>query len=831
MKPESWQRLESIFFRAIELAPEARGAFLDEACGEDPTLRAEVEAVFAAHRAAGGTDHPERLILPVHRPDASGDLVGTTVGPYLIEALVGRGGMGEVYRAARMDGQYRRQVAIKVVRSTRVSSDLLKRFRLERQILARLEHPNIATMLDGGLTGSGQPYLVMQYVDGRPITQYADQHHLPVDERLRLFRTVCETVQFAHANLVVHRDLKPSNIMVTEDGQVRLLDFGIAKLLDATEFDETVPTTGDLLLLTPEHAAPEQFLGGPVTIATDVYALGVLLYELLTGVRPFQSLSPLELHHAVCELEPTRPSAVRTEPSQDAARARELRGDLDYMVLMALRKDPARRYASAGQFAEDINRYLSGRPVIARADTLGYRTRKFVTRNRFGVTALAAAALLLMGAAVVTAWQSRLRAVALVQAEAERTRATRLGEFMVGVFDANDPNETRGRTITARELLDRAAARLQAELSEEPLLRADLEFAVGRAYTTLGLATTSAEVFERVLAGRRAELPPDHPDIARALEWLARARFYQGKLPEAAGLVREALARKERSLGPSHPDLVTPLTMIARIGNILDTQDTAGTSLPMLERALAILRSQPKPDPRELANVLRTLGNFSTSRQEGDKALAYFREAIAAARSGLDPSHPFLFNLYEDLANGFRVFGQLDSATAIHRWLLGERERVFGSEHPDVAFSFHNLATSLMEQARIEEAIPLFQRAIAIREKVGGPNHYLVGYSLSIMGSAIARGQRDTAGAERTLTRAAAILARSLGAQNGHTRDALVDLAWVRVASGKIDGALDALEGAAAGGYQIPGDHPALARLRKQPRFRALIAQQAAAAH
>jgi tetratricopeptide (TPR) repeat protein/tRNA A-37 threonylcarbamoyl transferase component Bud32 len=827
MNPESWLRLESIFFRAVELPPEDRGAFLDQACADDPTLRAEVDAVLAAHRAAGGTDQLDRLISPAPLPEPLGAPVGTMLGPYLIEELVGRGGMGDVYRASRMDGQYRRQVAIKLVRPTRVSADLLRRFRLERQILARLEHPNIATLLDGGLTASGQPYLVMPYVDGLPITRYADQHRLGLVERLRLFKIVCAAVQFAHANLIVHRDLKPSNILVTGDGQPLLLDFGIAKLLDPSDFDLTVPTTGDLLMLTPEHAAPEQFLGGPVTTATDVYALGTLLYELLTGVRPFHSVAPLDLPRAVRELEPTRPSAVLAASSQEAARARELRGDLDHMVLMALRKDPARRYASAGQFAEDVNRYLSGRPVIARADTLGYRARKFVIRNRFGVAGVAAAALLLMGAAVVTAWQSRLRAVALVQAEAQRTRSTRLAEFLVGVFDSNDPNETRGRTITARELLDRAAERLRGELAEEPLLRADLEFAVGRAYSTLGLATTSAEVFERVLAERRAELAPNDPDVAEAVEWLGRARAYQGRLPEAASLGREALALKEQSLGPSDPKLVATLTLIARVGNILDPRDTSGTTLPLLQRALTILRAQPEPNQRELANVLRTLGGLSATRGEGDKALGYDREAITAARKVLDPSHPFLYNLYEDLATAFRVSGQVDSAIAIHRWLLGERERVFGPEHPDVAFSLHNLATNLSLMHRYAEAIPLYQRAIAIREKVGGANHYLVGHSLAGLGGAMA-GAGDLAGAERVLVRAVDILTKALGAGNLHTRNALVTLASTRVANGKIDGALAALEAAAAAGYPLREDDPRFTRLRRLRRFQAIAVRPSA---
>lgn len=518
MTPEYWLRLESIFLRAADMAPEDRGVFLAESCGDDPDLKAEIEAMLGEHQKAGTKDRPDRLIA-LTRLNATQDLTGSTVGAYQIEALVGRGGMGEVYRASRLGGAPG-QVAVKVVPSTLASSDVVRRFRLERQILARLQHPNIVTLLDGGITLGGQPYLVMRYVDGIPITKYAEQHRLPVADRLRLFDITCEAVQFAHTNLIVHRDLKPSNILVTAEGQVRLLDFGIAKLLDVTTFDLTAPTTGERRLLTPEHAAPEQFAGQPVTTATDVYALGVLLYQLLTGVRPFADVPSLELPQAVCEREPVPPSQAAGASEKTAGLWQELRGDLDHIVLMALRKEPTRRYASAGQLAEDIRRYLAGRPVIARADTFGYRTRKFVARNRVPLAGVALLGILLLGAAGVTIRQSRLRADALIQAEAERTRATRLASFMVGVFDANDPNESRGRTVTARALLDRAANQLAYESSIDPTLRAHMEVALGRAYGNLGLPEQAAAQLHLALEGH-SEKGPGDPDLAKALAKLA----------------------------------------------------------------------------------------------------------------------------------------------------------------------------------------------------------------------------------------------------------------------------------------------------------------------
>ncbi|MGH7574939.1 MAG: serine/threonine-protein kinase, partial [Longimicrobiales bacterium] len=397
MNPHRWQRLEAVFFGALETPAEERRAYLDRVCADDAELRAEVEAVLAAHAVAGGPDPVWLAAVTMGAASESADaLIGTRIGAHRLDERIGHGGMGVVYRAHRVDEQYQREVAIKLVRSGLDADEMTRRFRVERQILANLQHPNIATLLEGGITEDGQPYLVMPYVRGVPITTYAETHALTVRDRLRLFRTVCNAVQYAHANLVVHRDLKPSNILVTDDGDVRLLDFGIAKLLAPETAGVTAVLTTDAFLLTPEHAAPEQLQRRPVTTATDVYALGVLLYELLTGVRPFRSASQVDLYRAICEHDPTRPSAISPQ----------LPGDLDPIVLMALRKDPTRRYASAGQLAEDVTRFLEGRPVLARPDSIRYRARRFIGRNRTAVSLAGAAALSLVAGLIGTASQA-----------------------------------------------------------------------------------------------------------------------------------------------------------------------------------------------------------------------------------------------------------------------------------------------------------------------------------------------------------------------------------------------------------------------------------------
>ena len=393
MDAQRWGKIESLFFTAIELNPRERAAFLEAACDGDISLREELEAMLAADEDSMAFALESKFFSEESlKPDPS-KLIGMHIGPYRVEQIIGEGGMGTVYLAERDDEQFNQKVALKLVRPGYHSAELYRRFRIERQILARLTHPNITRLLDGGITPDGQPYLVMQYVEGRPITAFCDEQSLSIGERLSLFRTVCAAVHHAHRNLVVHRDLKPSNILVTDDGVVKLLDFGIAKLLEPELYVSKVVTQSQMRLMTPEYAAPEQVRGDTITTATDIYALGVLLYELLSGRRPYRLTSRIqaEIERIICEEDPQRPSTaltagaqrttVTTDPTAEVlSRARRtgvsrlkkmLQGDLDNIVMMALRKEPDRRYNSAKQLAEDISSYLSGRPVDARSNTAG----------------------------------------------------------------------------------------------------------------------------------------------------------------------------------------------------------------------------------------------------------------------------------------------------------------------------------------------------------------------------------------------------------------------------------------------------------------------------
>lgn len=447
MTPQRWQRVRELVESVLELPPRERPAYLDGACTADRSLRAEVDTLLRAHADAGTSwDRPVfdlRRQVQENQPEADEPLP-EAIGPYRVLKPLGYGGMGRVYLAERT-GSYRQRVAVKVLKPGLDSRELVRRFRSERQILAQLEHPYIAKILDGG-SSEGRPFIVMELVDGLPIDRYCDEHRLGVTARLELMRKVCDAVRFAHRNLVVHRDLKPANILITAAGDPKLLDFGIAKLLRPETFPHTVlPTTPGLIPMTPDYASPEQVRGEPITTASDVYALGVLLYELLTGHSPYLLAhhEPAAVARAVCEQQPRRPSSVvirRHGASHSGGEAQRLRlylrGDLDTIVLMALRKEPRRRYASVEQLADDLDRHLTGRPVHARPDTVGYRTRKFLSRHSWGVS-LAAATL-----AVPVAFTG----VLLVQRKKilrQRNHAQEVARLLVHLFEMSDLNRTR----------------------------------------------------------------------------------------------------------------------------------------------------------------------------------------------------------------------------------------------------------------------------------------------------------------------------------------------------------------------------------------------------
>ena len=582
MDHSRWNRLETLFLAALELGPAERTKFLDHSCKDDAALLKELESMLSADEKGEALDIESRL-LSDDATLAKSDLSGTRIGPYRLEKLIGEGGMGEVYLARRDDDHFDKKVALKRVRPGFRNRHLLARFRVERQILAQLTHPNITQLLDGGLDNEGWPYLVMQYVEGMPITSYCDQNKLTIQERIALFRTVCSAVQHAHGNLVVHRDLKPANILVTNEGQVKLLDFGIAKLLNPDWSYSVARTQSQMRLMTPEYAAPEQVRGESITTATDIYALGVLLYELLSGHKPYRFDSRLqaEIERAICEDIPIRPSTaingvehLHQDKPAAISKARRtaisrlkriLQGDLDNIVLMAMRKEPQRRYASVEQLSQDLQHYLDGRPVVAQKDTLNYRLRKFTHRNRTAVVTSVAIFLLLMSFTVSTMKQAVVIAEERDKAQIEAEKSNQVSQFLFTLFDNADPNLNQGEPVTAEKIVREGVQRIENELTDQPVVRADILEKLGRIYMRLGLLEESLDLFDKSYSTRTTHYGEQSPEVAFAQTSLAEALISSGRYDEADSLLNLALAFQEAHLHPTHKDMAASLNAKAII--------------------------------------------------------------------------------------------------------------------------------------------------------------------------------------------------------------------------------------------------------------------------
>jgi serine/threonine protein kinase len=542
--------LLQILEEAQTLPPGEQLHFIRAACSDD-NLSMEQEQLSRQ----GWFDSPEVVSDSASALDPAGQMIGS----YRLVRSLGRGGMGEVFLAERADDQFRQKVAIKLVRRGLLSRHIEGRLRQERQILASLDHPNIARLYDGGTTGDGTPYIVMEYIDGEPLDLYCDRRKLTIEQRLRLFITVCGAVHRAHQSLIVHRDLKPSNILVTTDGVPKLLDFGIAKMLDDRAYMHTMAVTQeDVRVMTPDHASPEQIRGDIISTSSDVYVLGVLLYELLCGYKPFalRGRRLAELERAICEdLAPTLStvvataerqrdsgiSAVATQRSVSVVKLRrELGGDLENIVTMAMRKEPDRRYSSAAQLANDVERYLNGLPVLARADSWKYRTEKFVRRHKLGVGLSAALVAMLIGFTVTVYLQSlrieKERDVAESErrvAESQREHAEAVSSFLIESFKVVDPFAQGGNSITARQILDHGAARITRELRAQPATKAAVLDTIGSAYLGLGLPEQAQPLIEQGLSLRRQLYGEAGAPVARSLYSLNRVYEQKGDLPGA----------------------------------------------------------------------------------------------------------------------------------------------------------------------------------------------------------------------------------------------------------------------------------------------------------
>ncbi len=811
MKTEEWERIETVLHTVAELPPAERAAYLEQACGDDSALLREVETLLAADEDAGSF---------LNEPLSPRGLEERFIGPYKVLWPLGEGGMGTVYLAVRADDQYRKRVALKVFQRDTSRKDLVRRFRAERQILAFLEHPNIAKMYDGGTTEEGQPYFVMEYVEGLPIDQYCDRHELSVEDRIRLFRIVCSAVHCAHQNLVIHRDIKPNNVLVTADGTVQLLDFGIAKLLDPEHFPQTVEATATgLRLMTPHYASPEQVRGERITTASDLYSLGVLLYKLLTGRLPyrFKSQRLQDVERAVCEEEPESPSSAisREEeaPGSDEDSApisaasvsrargtrprdlrRQLTGDLENILLKALRKSPERRYESVVQLSEDLRRFLEGLPVRARKATMIYRVRKFVRRNRLSV-ALAGAFLglifafsgaLVLQAHRVAAERDKARNER-DKAQLERDKAQKVTDFMTGIFRSANLRETPGEEIYVHTLLEEGARRAEYELRDQPEVQTILMDTIGNAFISLNHYEKAEDVLNKALGIRQRVFGEEHPLVAESFDSLAGWLQDQGKYGEAEVFARKALEMRLQIWGEEHLAVAESLNNLALL---LNYKAEYGKAEPLYEQALEMLRRLRGETHPDVAEALNNLGLLHYNRGNSDVAESLYHQALEMWRQVRGEVHLDVAMSLNNLALLHHNRGEYLKAEFYYREALEIQRTIVGEVHRDVALQLNNLAVLSRQKGDYRQAEKLYQELLEIQRELFGEKHPLVALILNNLGT-LARAQGDYRAAESLFRRALEMRQEFLDPGHFEIAHSLEDLGSVYEKQGQIAAAED----------------------------------------
>jgi serine/threonine protein kinase len=664
MTPTRWQRVQDLVNAALKLPEIERASFLREICGGTGELLCQVEEFVRSYEQAGSVIERAVESSALEAFTENSPTKGERIGVYEITGTIGQGGMGTVYCARRID-DFRQRVAIKILSAGfAAKSELLTRFRAERQILASLTHPNIARLLDGGISTSAVPYLVMEYIEGSTIDCFAEDRRLNLRARVELFRQVCAAVQHAHQNLIVHRDIKPANVMVTLDGTPKLLDFGIAKLLSPEGLGQTIAWTRPAeRLMTPEYASPEQIRGETITTATDVYGLGMLLYQLLTNRRPFQiaNLSPANIERLICDTAPERPSKART--GTGALASETIPSDLDNIVLKAIHKDPACRYASAAELSEDLRRYLQGFPVMARTDSWRYRTQKFIVRHK---AASFAAALF----AVITTALSIGLGLQAARAEREAATSNRVADFLASLFQDSRPDERQGHGAGARDILDRGAERVPKELGGEPLVEARLLDILGTTYRDLGV------------------------------------------LDRAESLLSQAYEIRARHLGADSEEAAESLQIIAEIASDRGDLEQAGTDY---DKVLRIYLRTKGEKSEKTVEVINDIGELRFMLGDFEGAKKRYLQAIAICEQIKGPADWQTLNAKNDLQVVLADQGDYAAAETLAKEVLATEVQAMGPTNPNVALTLNNLGYILGQMAHFTEAQATFTRALDLR--------------------------------------------------------------------------------------------------------------------
>ena len=747
--PDRWRTLSPFLDQALELSTIERAEWLAAVSARDASLAVDLHALLSEHdvvRESGFLEQPVSVAHGGRTPSLQGEIVGT----YKLVSLIDQGGMGSVWLAERCDGRFEGHAAVKLLNHALIGRAGEERFQREGHILARLTHPSIARLIDAGVAAGNQPYLILEYVDGQNIDRYCDERALGLHPRVRLFLDVLEAVAHAHTSLIVHRDLKPANVLVSVDGRVKLLDFGIAKLLETdSNWDDGHPpaalTREGGAALTPQYAAPEQLAGGSITTATDVYALGVLLYVLLSGRHPAGTAlqSPATLMRAIVDTDPMRMSDAVAGDAATSRLRRMLRGDLDTIVAKALKKNPAERYASVTAFADDLRRVLRHEPISARPDTLVYRTARFVQRHTQGVATAAAVVVLLSGS--IAFYTARL-AAERDRARREAAKATTAKDLMIGLLTRVDPiaNVATEEGPTVRGLLDSGSEQAEKQLAAEPELQADVLAVLGRIYRKIGVFDKAQRLLEQSLVSGRAVYGPEHVRVAQTLNDLGALLTDKGDYAAAGRTLEDALRMRRKLLGAEHADVAVTLVELGRVYQDQGFNDRAD---PLLREALAIRTKVLGPDHPEtavsvnaMASVLRLNGDLSGAER-------LLRQGLELNRRTRGEFHANTGTSLHDLGVVAASRGDYALAESLFRQALVTHRKALGDAHPVVATSLNGLSRALVGQRRYDEAAASLREALAVARPALGSDHQLVAiYTINL--GALELRRRQPAAAE-----------------------------------------------------------------------------------
>ena len=786
------------------------------------------------HNAGAGPDTKPTSgpgVVPAESPTP--DL--GSIGPYRLIRKLGEGGMGEVW-LAEQSAPVKRHVALKIIKAGRYDKSALIRFDLERQALALMDHPAIAKVFDAGSTAEGQPYFAMEYVAGLSITQYCDEKRLSPNERLLIFTKVCEGVQHAHQKAIIHRDLKPTNILVVEvDGKPvpRVIDFGLAKAISEQSESGTLVTRAGGLVGTPGYMSPEQMdpTVADVDTRADVYSLGVVLYELLTGVlaldaKQWESKPFHEVLRQVHEEEPTSPStrlnndpaalAIAEKRSTDPRQlASMLRGDLDWITLKALERDRTRRYGTPAELAADLARYLRNEPVIARPPTLVYRTKKYVQRHKFGVAAATAAALLLVAFGV-------MQAVQLRRTTRERDRADRVTKFMTGMFKVSNPSEARGNAVTAREILDKSSKDIETGLRKDPELQAQLMETMAQTYAGLGLYRRAQDLVEHARAIQSSLFGERKRETLASESYLAQLLRAQGHLPEAEKLLQTTIEAQRQVLGPNDPDT---LASMDRLGYVYANGARPADAESLFRQTLSAERKVLGPDDPQTLGTLNELAEVLTPQGRYTEADQIYGELIAAQKRTLGSDHPATLLSMSHAAENLEEEGRLQEAEELYSNVIAAQRRVVGPEHPQTLRAMTMLVVTMMKEGRYAEADKLQSQVIEIKARVLGPTHTSTLQSMEMEALNLSREGRY-ADSEKMFRDVIETAEKT--DQPATVAEAWYYFACAEAARGRPDEAFTDLYHAIENGLISPGElsaDPELKSLHNDPRFEALVAK------